>query len=63
MFSAGLGAQRLDILKGCKQVFAILVSASSKTHSSIENPRNQHKTTQRRKASLKRKPFLILLYD
>ena len=30
MFSAGLGAQRLDILKGCKQVFAILVSASSK---------------------------------
>lgn len=30
MFSAGLAAQRLDILKGCKQVFAILVSASSK---------------------------------
>lgn len=30
MFSAGLAAQRLDTLKGCKQVFAILVSASSK---------------------------------
>lgn len=30
MFSAGLAAQRLDILKGCRQVFAILVSASSK---------------------------------
>ena len=30
MFSAGLAAQRLDILKGCKQVFAIPVSASSK---------------------------------
>ena len=30
MFSAGLGAQSMDILKGCKQVFAILVSASSK---------------------------------
>ena len=30
MFSAGLAAQRLDLLKGCKQVFAIPVSASSK---------------------------------
>ncbi len=30
MFSAGLAAQRLEILKGCRQVFAILVSASSK---------------------------------
>lgn len=30
MFSAGLAAQRLDILKGCRQVFAIPVSASSK---------------------------------
>lgn len=30
MFSAGLAAQRLDWLKGCKQVFAIPVSASSK---------------------------------
>ena len=30
MFSAGLAAQRLDWLKGCKQVYAIPVSASSK---------------------------------
>jgi len=30
MFSAGLAAQRLGILEGCKQVFAIPVSASSK---------------------------------
>ena len=30
MFSAGLAAQRLNILEGCRQVFAILVSASSK---------------------------------
>jgi uncharacterized ferredoxin-like protein len=30
MFSAGLAAQRLDFLKGCRQVFAIPVSASSK---------------------------------
>lgn len=30
MFSAGLAAQRLDWLDGCKQVYAIPVSASSK---------------------------------
>ena len=30
MFSAGLAAQRLEWLKGCKQVYAIPVSASSK---------------------------------
>lgn len=30
MFSAGLAAQRLNILEGCRQVFAIPVSASSK---------------------------------
>ena len=30
MFSAGLAAQRLGILEGCRQVFAIPVSASSK---------------------------------
>lgn len=30
MFSAGLAAQRLDWLKGCTQVYAIPVSASSK---------------------------------
>lgn len=31
LFSAGLAAQQLDILQGCKQVFAIAVSASSKS--------------------------------
>lgn len=30
MFSAGLAAQRLDYLNGCKQVYAIPVSASTK---------------------------------
>ena len=30
MFSAGLAAQRLDWLQGCRQVYAIPVSASSK---------------------------------
>lgn len=30
MFSAGFAAQRLNILEGCRQVFAIPVSASSK---------------------------------
>ena len=30
MFSAGLAAQRLGILEGCRQIFAIPVSASSK---------------------------------
>ena len=30
MFSAGLAAQRLDWLEGCRQVYAIPVSASSK---------------------------------
>lgn len=30
LFSAGLAAQRLNILDGCRQVFAIAVSASSK---------------------------------
>ena len=30
MFSAGLAAERLDLLPGCRQVYAILVSASSK---------------------------------
>ena len=41
MFSAGLGAQRLDILKGCKQVFAILVSASSKNPFFDRKPKKQ----------------------
>ena len=30
LFSAGLAAQQLDILKGCSQVFAIAITASSK---------------------------------
>ena len=30
MFSAGMGAMKLDLLPGCKQVFAIAVSAGSK---------------------------------
>ena len=30
MFSAGLAAQRLNMLEGCRQVFAVPVSASSK---------------------------------
>ncbi len=30
LFSAGMGAMKLDILKGCKSVLAIAVSASSK---------------------------------
>ena len=30
MFSAGLAAQRLNYLEGCKSVYAIPVSASSK---------------------------------
>ena len=41
MFSAGLAAQRLDILKGCKQVFAIPVSASSKNPFFDRKPKEQ----------------------
>lgn len=37
MFSAGLAAQQLDWLDGCRQVYAIPVSASSKTHFSTGN--------------------------
>lgn len=43
MFSAGLAAQRLDILKGCKQVFAIPVSASSKNPFFDRKPKEQLK--------------------
>ena len=43
MFSAGLAAQHLDILKGCKQVFAIPVSASSKNPFFDRNPKEQPK--------------------
>ena len=31
MFSAGLAAQRLDLLPGCKQVYGIPVSIASKS--------------------------------
>ena len=43
MSSAGLAAQRLDILKGCKQVFAIPVSASSKNPFFDRKPKEQPK--------------------
>ena len=43
MFSAGLAAQRLDILKGCKQVLAIPVSASSKNPFFDRKPKEQPK--------------------
>ena len=43
IFSAGLAAQRLDILKGCKQVFAIPVSASSKNPFFDRKPKEQPK--------------------
>ena len=43
MFSAGLAAQRLDLLKGCKQVFAIPVSASSKNPFFDRKPKEQSK--------------------
>ena len=43
MFSAGLAAQRLEFLKGCKQVFAIPVSASSKNPFFDRKPKEQPK--------------------
>ena len=43
MFSAGLAAQRLGILDGCKQVFAIPVSASSKNPFFDRKPKEQPK--------------------
>ena len=43
MFSAGLAAQRLNILEGCKQVFAIPVSASSKNPFFDRKPKEQPK--------------------
>ena len=43
MFSAGLAAQRLGILKGCRQVFAIPVSASSKNPFFDRKPKEQPK--------------------
>ena len=43
MFSAGLTAQRLGILEGCRQVFAIPVSASSKNPFFDRKPKEQGK--------------------
>lgn len=43
LFSAGLAAQRLDILNGCKQVFAIAVSASSKNPFFDRKPKEDNK--------------------
>lgn len=43
MFSAGLAAQRLGILEGCRQVFAIPVSASSKNPFFDRKPKEQPK--------------------
>ena len=43
MFSAGLVAQRLNILEGCRQVFAIPVSASSKNPFFDRKPKEQQK--------------------
>ena len=41
MFSAGRAAQRLDWLKGCRQVYAIPVSASSKNPFFDRKPKEQ----------------------
>ncbi|NDW13570.1 ferredoxin [Bacteroides sp. 214] len=43
MFSAGLAAQRLNWLKGCKQVYAIPVSASSKNPFFDRKPKEENK--------------------
>ena len=43
MFSAGLAAQRLNILEGCRQVFVIPVSASSKNPFFDRKPKEQQK--------------------
>lgn len=42
MFSAGLAAQRLDWLKGCKMVMAIPVSASSKNPFFDRKPKQEN---------------------
>lgn len=43
MFSAGLAAQRLDWLKGCKMVMAIPISASSKNPFFDRKPKTEEK--------------------
>ena len=44
MFSAGLAAQRLNWLEGCRQVFAIPLSASSKNPFFDRKPKEQPKS-------------------
>lgn len=44
MFSAGLAAQHLDWLQGCKSVFAIPVSASSKSPFFDRKPKQENNT-------------------
>ena len=44
LFSAGLAAQRLNWLEGCRQVFAIPVSASSKNPFFDRKPKEQPKS-------------------
>ena len=44
MFSAGLAVQRLNWLEGCRQVFAIPVSASSKNPFFDRKPKEQPKS-------------------
>ncbi len=43
LFSAGLAAQKLNILNGCSQVFAIVVSASSKNPFFDRKPKEENK--------------------
>jgi uncharacterized ferredoxin-like protein len=43
MFSAGLAAERLQLLKGCRQVYAIPVSASSKNPFFDRKPKEEKK--------------------
>lgn len=43
MFSAGLAAQRLEWLPGCKSVYAILISASSKNPFFDRKPKEEKK--------------------
>lgn len=45
MFSAGLAAQRLNILPGCRQVYAIAISASSKNPFFDRKPKQDNQQT------------------
>lgn len=46
MFSAGLAAQQLDWLEGCKEVFAIPVSASSKNPFFDRKPKTEEQKSE-----------------